>query len=399
MPKIAQMVPVRSQWAGSNQWKIDLPASLSPSGKRQRFFFETKQEAINFGQEQRTRIGNYGTAGVTGLSPSQLEQAALAFDSITPYSVSLNEVVKDWIARRKARDATVTFAVGFGQYLDHLNVKRVKGRLVSEDYRRQIKQCFNRFPSLHNIPLTDIDPKMVAKGTDDMTPAMKNAFLRVLSAFFSWAAETPREWIKSNPAATGKVKRESLSKREVLIYQPDEVKRMLAAAPDNLLPFFAFGFFAGIRPQELKRLDWTHLNLEEKSIVMPASISKIADRRVIAVDPTLSAWLEWYVSKHGIQQGLVTDSTNLRKRLDAVRAAAKVTNIQDGMRHSYASYWLAVNKDEHRLRENLGHRSSDELWDHYHRACTEKEARKFWAIAPPAKKQKKIVAFKQEAVA
>ena len=396
MPKIAQMTPVRSQWAGINQWKIDLPASLSPTGKRQRFFFETKQEAINFGQEQRTRIGNYGTAGVTGLSPAQLEQAALAFDGIKPYSVSLNEVVKEWCARRVDRDATVTFAVGYGQYLDHLNVKRVKGRLVSDDYRRQTKQCLNRFPSLHDHPLTDIDPKMVAKGTNDMPPAMKNAFLRILCAFFSWCAETPREWIKTNPAATDKVKRESLSKREVLIYQPDEVKRLLAAAPDDLLPFFAFGFFAGIRPQELKRLEWSHLNLEEKAIVLPANLTKTATRRVITVDPTLSAWLNWYISKHGIQQGLVTPTTNLRKRLDAIRAAAKVTNIQDGMRHSYASYWLAVNKDEHRLRENLGHRSSDELWDHYHKATTEKEAKQFWAIAPPAKDQKKIVAFKQE---
>lgn len=397
MPKRSTITPSKAKGRRVSRWKIDLPATLSPSGKRQRYFFKTKQDALNFGEEQRTKIGNYGTAGLAGLSPAQLEQAAHAFDSIKPYSVSLNEVVKDWVARRKARDTTVTFKVGFGQYLDHLNVKRVKGRLVSEDYRRQTKQCLNRFPALHDRPLTEIDPKMVAAGTEAMPPAMKNAFLRILCAFFSWCAETPREWVKTNPAATDKVKRESLSKREVLIYQPDEVKRLLAAAPDDLLPFFAFGFFAGIRPQELKRLDWSHLNLEEKAIVLPANLTKTATRRVITVEPTLSAWLEWYVSKHGIQQGLVTDSTNLRKRLDAVRTAAKVQNIQDGARHSYSSYWLAVNKDEHRLRENLGHRSSDELWDHYHKACTEKEARKFWAILPPAKKGKKIVPFKQEA--
>ena len=114
MPKIAKMTPVRSEWAGSRQWKIDLPASLSPTGNRQRFFFETKQEAINFGQEQRTRLGNFGTAGITGLSPAQLEQAAIAFDSIKPFSVSLNEVVKEWVARRRERDATVTFSVAVG---------------------------------------------------------------------------------------------------------------------------------------------------------------------------------------------------------------------------------------------------------------------------------------------
>jgi integrase len=394
MPRRSTITPSRAEGHRVSQWKIDLPASLSPTGKRQRFFFETKQDAINFGDEQRTRMDNFGTAGITGLSPSELEQAAMAFAAIKPYSVSLNEVVKDWVARRVARDTTVTFAVGFEQYQDYIATKKVKGRPVSDSYRSQIKHTFPRFPSLHNLPLTDIDGKKIAGDMVTMTPATKNALLRVLSAFFAWCGQTPREWIKTNPAA--KVPRESLGAGEVRIYTPKEVQRLLAVAPVDLLPHFLFGLFAGIRPEELERLQWEHVNVEEKHIEMPAAITKTAARRVITIDPTLSAWLEWYISRRGIQQGNVTPLKNLRRRLRTTREAAKVQTIQDGMRHSYASYWLAINKDEHRLRENLGHRSANELWDHYHRACTEKEARKFWAIRPRRKKEKKIVAFKQE---
>jgi integrase len=394
MPRRSTITPSRAEGHRIRQWKIDLPASLSQTGKRQRFFFETKQDALNFGEEQRTRMQNFGTAGITGLSPSELEQAALAFAAIKPYAVSLNEVVKDWVARRAARDTTVTFSVGFDQYQNYVATKKVKGRPVSDSYRAQIKHTFPRFPSLHNLPLTDIDGKKIAGDMVTMTPATKNALLRVLSAFFSWCVQTPREWIKTNPAA--KVPRESLSAGEVRIYTPDEVKRLLVASPDDLLPHFLFGLFAGIRPEELERLQWEHVNVAEKHIEMPAAITKTATRRVITIDPTLSAWLDWYISRRGIQQGNVTPLKNLRRRLRATRKAAKVQTIQDGMRHSYASYWLAINKDEHRLRENLGHRSSDELWDHYHRACTEKEAKKFWAIRPRRKKEKKIVPFKQE---
>jgi len=394
MPRRSTITPSRAEGHRIRQWKIDLPASLSQTGKRQRFFFETKQDALNFGEEQRTRMQNFGTAGITGLSPSELEQAALAFAAIKPYAVSLNEVVKDWVARRAARDTTVTFSVGFDQYQNYVATKKVKGRPVSDSYRAQIKHTFPRFPSLHNLPLTDIDGKKIAGDMVTMTPATKNALLRVLNAFFSWCVQTPREWIKTNPAA--KVPRESLSAGEVRIYTPDEVKRLLVASPDDLLPHFLFGLFAGIRPEELERLQWEHVNVAEKHIEMPAAITKTATRRVITIDPTLSAWLDWYISRRGIQQGNVTPLKNLRRRLRATRKAAKVQTIQDGMRHSYASYWLAINKDEHRLRENLGHRSSDELWDHYHRACTEKEAKKFWAIRPRRKKEKKIVPFKQE---
>jgi integrase len=394
MPKIANLIPVRSQWAGARQWKIDLPASLSPTGKRQRFFFETKQDALNFGDEHRTRKENYGTAGITGLSPSQLEQAAKAFDAIKPFDTSLNEVAMDWVARRTARDTTVTFALGFEQYQEHFKTKKIKGRPVSDSYRLQIKHTFPRFPSLHDLPLTEIDGKKITGDMVKMTPSTKNAFLRVLTAFFSWCQQTPREWIKTNPAA--KVPRESLSTGEVSIYTPDEVQRLLATAPHDLLPHFLFAFFAGIRPEELERLRWEHVNVEEKHIEMPATITKTATRRVVTIDSALSEWLEWFIARRGIQQGNVTPLTNLRRRLRATRKAAKVQTIQDGARHSYASYWLAVNKDEHRLRENLGHRSSDDLWDHYHRACTEKEAKKFWAIRPKGKTAGTIVTFKQE---
>jgi hypothetical protein len=67
------------------------------------------------------------------------------------------------------------------------------------------------------------------------------------------------------------------------------------------------------------------------------------------------------------------------------------------MRHTYASCWLAVHKDEHRLRDNLGHRSADELWQHYHKAVTVKVAKKFWELLP--REETKIVAFEQKGTA
>ena len=152
MPRRSTITPTRAEGHRVSPWKIDLPASLSPTGKRQRFFFETKQDAVNFSDEQRTRLENFGTAGISGLSPSELEQAAIAFDAIKPYSVSLNEVVQDWVARRAARDTTVTFAVGFDQYQEYIAKKKVKGRPVSDSYRRQIKHAFPRFRSLHALP-------------------------------------------------------------------------------------------------------------------------------------------------------------------------------------------------------------------------------------------------------
>src|SRR4029077_8634637 len=134
----------------SNPWKIDIPASVSPSGRRARYFFDTKQAALNFSEDQKMRLKNYGIAGQGTLSPSKLEQAGMAFEAIERYDVSLNEIVRDWIARREAAEASVTFRAGFAQFKEYLAHRKIKGRPVSRSYLKQIRNTFPRFPSLHD---------------------------------------------------------------------------------------------------------------------------------------------------------------------------------------------------------------------------------------------------------
>ena len=92
MPKRPTLKPIHVP-GREKPWKIDLPASLSSTGQRARYFFESKQDAINFAEEHKIRLKNYGTAGISSLSPSQLEQAARAFAALEPHGVTLNELV------------------------------------------------------------------------------------------------------------------------------------------------------------------------------------------------------------------------------------------------------------------------------------------------------------------
>ena len=248
MPKRPALKPIHVP-GREKPWKIDLPASLSSTGQRARYFFESKQDAINFAEEHKIRLKNYGTAGISSLSPSQIEQAARAFAALEPHGVTLNELVQDWNTRRRAAETTVTFEEGFRQFEQHLARKKIKGRAVSESYLRQVKYTFPRFPALHGKLLTEIDARMVAMATAGMKPSAKNAFLRVLSAFFAWSAEVPRQWMKTNPAQN--VPKESIGGAEVQTFSPEETARILDAciqADGTLLPYLVLGFFAGIRP-------------------------------------------------------------------------------------------------------------------------------------------------------
>ena len=226
MPKRPTLKPIHVP-GREKPWKIDIPASLSSTGQRARYFFESKQDAINFAEEHKFRLKNYGTAGISSLSPSQIEQAARAFAALEPHGVTLNEIVQDWNTRRRAAEATVTFEEGFRQFEQHLARKKIKGRAVSKSYLRQVKYTFPRFPALHDKLLTEIDARIIAHATAGMKPSAKNSFLRVLSAFFAWSAEIPRQWMNHNPAKS--VPKESVGSAEVETLTPDETARILDA--------------------------------------------------------------------------------------------------------------------------------------------------------------------------
>ena len=57
--------------------------------------------------------------------------------------------------------------------------------------------------------------------------------------------------------------------------------------------------------------------------------------------------------------------------------------IQQGMRHSFCSYWLvAHDNDVDTLVVQSGHESKEVMWNSYYAAATKKDSEKFWGIRP-----------------
>src|SRR5262249_19440862 len=152
----------------------------------------------------------------------------------------------------------------------------------------------------------------------------------------------------------------------------------------ELLPYHVLCIFAGIRPKEVERLTWNNINMEERHIEVPDEKSKTGIRRIVDMEPLLIRWLDYYINSGGNIQDAVTPSLNLRKRLRAVRRAAKIERWpQDAPRRTFASCWLSEHSDVNRLNNLMGHTSPEMLWRHYHKAVTRKQAEGFWKIEPP----------------
>jgi integrase len=364
-------------------WRVDIPARVSSSGKRERFFFATRVDAEIYAEGQRIRLANFGTQGASILPPAQLEQAANAFGLLEPYKVSLNEVVQDWIDRRQASEASITYEAAMDAFMEW--------RKRSASYQRSIRQTRNRFVGLHGKLLNEITPEALTKTMDGVPPSVRNFTIRILGGLFNFGIK--RGFCSDNP-----VRRLDLSRRdpfEIQLYTVQEVSDIMAAAEkhaEELVPFLAVSFFCGIRRAEALRLDSSAIDLHENFVRLPAAITKTRQGRHIDISENCREWLLPYTRES--RRIFPFSEHVLRDKLRELRAKHSIRTIKHGPRHAFASYWLAKHGDIDRLCRFLGHDDPRTTFRHYARAATKREAEKFWSIMPKA--APKVVAFEPE---
>jgi integrase/recombinase XerD len=177
-------------------------------------------------------------------------------------------------------------------------------------------------------------------------------------------------------------------RKEVEVIPIDGVGRMLQEALQNdvqLLPFLVLGFFTGIRPEEIRLMRWSDIDIVSKAITIRPEVSKTRKRRFPELSDNAVQWLEAYRNAGGRMDGAIVHigEDALFAHRQKNRTAAGVTHWPNStMRHSFCSYWLAKHKDVNRLVLLSGHDSPDTMWENYHRGVTEAEAEKYWSIVP-----------------
>ncbi len=216
----------------------------------------------------------------------------------------------------------------------------------------------------------------------ELSPLSKNNYRTTLSGFFSYCYR--KEYIKTNPI--DRVQRNTVKLEEPKIYTVQEISSMLYASKELSLErlYIALGAFAGLRVSELLKVTWDKIHFAEKEIILDASITKTNQRRIVEISDNLLEWLKPYISEK-LKAGLVFKSKcALRTALEKFRQANNITWIDNGLRHSSASYHLAQSQNANLTAERMGH-SVSMLKKHYMGLVRPKEAKTYWNIYPKAK--------------
>ena len=362
-----------------NRWQLYISPTLSSTGKPQRLFYQTKRAAETAAELFERRQKHFGR-NLSDLTPARMAIAGEAFELLGDRDdVALLEVVRAGLAHENAKAASVPFGNLFDEFL-------AAKALCNPKYLKELNLARERFRAFDKILATDVQPKALSKILDRMPPASRNANMRYLRAAFNLGIK--RGYLQENPIA--RLDFRELANAEVEVFTPKQVEKMLNYALNHdlaLLPFLVLALFCGVRPAgELEKLTWASVHLTGKpEVEIPASVSKTKRRRFVDLSENALAWLEAYRLRGGVMEGRVTcyGTENLRNHRRAAQVAAGIERwIQQGMRHTFCSAWLAKHHDINRLILMAGH-SATVTWENYHRGMSQAEAEKFWAINPP----------------
>jgi integrase/recombinase XerD len=206
-------------------------------------------------------------------------------------------------------------------------------------------------------------------------PETRAASLGRLGALFDLAWR--RGWIPENPCK--RVERPSTERKPAAVLTSRQCEQLLSAAREfcpRFLPALILMMFAGVRPEETRRLCWDDVSLDAGLLNVGAAASKLRQRRVVHLSPNCVAWLR---TVHG-QEGL--PAAKGQKRLRLVRRKAGIEQWpQDVLRHTACSMWLHRDSDAAKVAMEMGH-SVQTMFRHYRNIVSDEECRLFWSLLP-----------------
>jgi integrase len=259
---------------------------------------------------------------------------------------TLAEVCRDWLKRNAVELPKIAVADA---------VERLKTQAEtdgkSQDRLKQLEAALGHFAAGFNCEVHTITPKLIAdylmalpfkertKANHRDTIGFFNRWL-VLRGYLAKGTD----WLEGVQNYT----KRKLGEIEILT--ADEMRRLIEAADERILPMIVIGGFAGLRHAEIARLDWRDIDIEDGFIEIKASNAKTDTRRIVPLKDNLKEFLRPLAK----ESGKVITVENTTKQL--LKAEAETGDVwkRNALRHSYISARVAECGDVPRVADEAG---------------------------------------------
>ena len=365
-------------------------------GRRRTRCLSSMDEAKMIAQQITVRLIN-GSSATCEATRRDIELLQFCERAVSEFGVTIAAAIQEWVsARRTAGDIPISDAVRFyaanrsDLFATRSNsqvaaefIQSLKRKGVSDLYVRQATLNLKRFSSAlpRNIAdVTTADINRFLDGLKKLSPVSKNGIRRNLVTMFGFAKKQgylhPDRKTAAEQSDSFKVQ-----DKEISIFIPDEMKRLLIAAHPRILPLIAIGGFAGIRSAEIARLDWEDIKWDRGHIEIAGNKAKTAARRLVPLSENLKAWLAPWRE----DTGPILTITDYSGALGDTAVKAQIPGgwRQNALRHSFISYRVAETGDVARTSLEAGN-SPKMIFRHYREIVEAESAKTWFSINPPS---------------
>lgn len=315
-------------------WKVELKAAFS--GRRIKRFCATEAEAWTRGRELVEAFRKKGEAG--------LEKSG---------AMSMASAAKAWQAR------------SFG---------------MSESHTRKVDKLCELLKK--RFSHVDVEPQELETwmrtlpGKSQTTSAMWHRYVK---AFFNycfrmhWVARDPSTVLETPKAAVGRA-----------ILSPAQMRQLLKAEMEPWMRVcLLLGGFAGLRTEEMARMNWEDIDTKTGQIHIRPGVMKDSggfDQRIVDFTPPLKRRKRLFPKKLKGKLMPVEVSVFQRYRRELVKGLGWAGWPDNCLRHSFATYHLAQSKNASSTAFQMGHTSPGMVLRVYAVPSKKADARAWWAL-------------------
>jgi integrase len=385
--------PLIRHIADRDKYEVDAGFRLGGT-KKHRKWFPSLREAQAYAEQINIKLKNEGLTGFSLSKENQVDaEKALR---ILKSKATLSEACKYFMRFNNLNESSKSVSALVEEFLDHKDKQKLLGEKGAsertiDDYKHRLGLLSNQFGcSKINEFKEESFQEWILSRCERGEKGDARGLTRTTKALFSFAVS--KNYLPENPMKK-KTPLSKISKPSVLednhwrslvltALETQNHKNSNRGEPIDLLACVTLGLWCGLRPEaELKRLDWSDVNIDE-GFVNIHDDWKVKIGRLVTIPDCAKELLK----KCTTQKGAVVNPKNFRKRWEWLRKTADVMDAWDSdiMRHTYASMHYGLNGDKQKVINELGH-CNNSMLRHYinHGARMKKRAQEFFSFTAP----------------
>ena len=295
---------------------------------------------------------------------------------LLPAGHSLGEAAK-FYSRFNSNTAPLSFVELADQF------SKSKDADWSRPHANAQKNRLSRLKEAFNCKVSDLTPEHIEgfmTQFEAAKPKTRNHFKALIKQLLCFAVEL--DVLPAIKPFNLVLKREKAKASRAEIITPEQFEQYLENAPIELIPALALGGFAGLRPEEIKKLTWEDYFKSEEELLLSADITKTSLVRFVPKKPALKYWLNKVPNRTGMMQTIsATHKNKLVENLKKLFGGpmGKASQGRDLFRHCYVSYRFGECKRTSVVADETGH-SESVLKSSYLKLVSEEEATKWFSL-------------------